>query len=562
MKTFSLAITGSGGSGVVTAGKILLHAVAYAGYWGWMAKSFGPQIRGGESAVMLHLADTPVEHNSDTFDLLLGLDWHGFERFADEAPLSEAAQIWHDEHTPPPTSLSGYHTRALPLKSLASQVPKGHINMVAAGALGAWLGLPFEALEKSLRKLLSRKGEEVVQQNLQLIRLGFDQCEPQPDLLSSWERHSDTPWLVQGNPLTGLGLLRGGIRFFSAYPITPATDLSEWLASRLPTQNGVLIQSEDELAAINMAIGASFAGAPAATATSGPGLSLMMEGIGLAIAAEVPVTVVNVNRGGPSTGIPTKSEQSDLESLLLGPHGDSPHVVTAPLGIADLAATAQWSVWLAETLQTAVLMASEQRLAMAEAILPPVEALDLPTPERGVKDCSDWVRFATDAMSPLPVPGQDSCRYVADGLEHTPTGVPSSFASDHRAQLNRRARKLTDFHYGERAFEWDGPHDAETLLIGTGSLWPLLKHCARARTEAGHPTAALGLRLLMPLPIEQLRPLLEKAQRRRVVEQTHGAQLLHYLQGQLPDIPLDGLARPGPLPIRPGEVHQFLEEDG
>ncbi|SIN69742.1 2-oxoglutarate ferredoxin oxidoreductase subunit alpha [Sulfurivirga caldicuralii] len=559
MNTYALAITGSGGAGVVTAGTLLLNAAARAGYYGWMLKSFGPQIRGGESSVMLYLSDAPIERVLDRFDLLLGLDWKGFERFADEVPLHDNAVVWHDSHAHPPELLQRCSLRALPLNDTARTFDKGRINMVATGALAAELGLPLDAVQDAVHKLLSRKGDAVVEAGQQQVAAGHALIETPSAPLRNWHRQTTPRWVAAGNPLTGLGLLRGGVRFVSAYPITPATDLLEWLAPRLPTQSGVLIQAEDELAAINMAIGASFTGTPAATATSGPGLALMTEGIGLAIASETPVTLINVNRGGPSTGIPTKSEQSDLETLLFAPHGDSPHIVVAPLGFSDLAPTAQWAAYLADRLQTVAMVASEQALAQASAIVEPVPDLGLQA-ER-LRPAGKACRYAPteSGVSPMPLPALDDARYVADGLEHTECGVPSSFATDHRAQLEKRQRKLETFDYGARALAWEGPEDPDTVLIAIGSLWPTAVAVADERTTAGHPTAVLGPRLLMPLPAEQIDARLAQARQVWVLENNHSAQLYHYLRGHL-NTPLHSFAQPGPLPIQAGEVLAALEE--
>lgn len=559
MNTYALAITGSGGAGVVTAGTLLLNAAARAGYYGWMLKSFGPQIRGGESSVMLYLSDAPIERVLDRFDLLLGLDWKGFERFADEVPLHDQAAVWHDSHAHPPALLEQYARRALPLNETAHAFEKGRLNMVATGAVAAELGLPLDAVQAAVHKLLGRKGEAVVTAGQEQVAAGYALIDTPAAPLKNWQKQTTPRWVAAGNPLTGLGLLRGGVRFVSAYPITPATDLLEWLAPRLPTQGGVLIQAEDELAAINMAIGASFTGTPAATATSGPGLTLMTEGIGLAIASETPVTLINVNRGGPSTGIPTKSEQSDLETLLFAPHGDSPHIVVAPLGFSDLAPTAQWAVYLAEQLQTVAMVASEQALAQASAIVDPIADIGLQAERLRPADTACRYTPTENGVSPMPLPALDDERYVADGLEHTECGVPSSFAVDHRVQLEKRQRKLLAFDYGERALAWSGPEQAQTVLIAMGSLWSTAVAVAAKRTAQGQPTAVLGPRLLMPLPAERMDALLRHAQQVWVLENNHSAQLYHYLRGRL-STPLRSFAQPGPLPIRPGDIEAALEE--
>ena len=176
-------------------------------------------------------------------------------------------------------------------------------------------------------------------------------------------------WLITGNEATGLGAVRGGVRFAAAYPITPASEILEWLAPNLAKVGGALLQAEDELASINMIIGGSYGGTPSLTATSGPGLSLMIEAIGLATAAEVPIVVVDVMRGGPSTGIPTKSEQADLNIAVYGMHGDAPHLVVAPQSIADCLFTTQWATYLAESLQAPAIVLSDQFIGQAQAAI-------------------------------------------------------------------------------------------------------------------------------------------------------------------------------------------------
>jgi 2-oxoglutarate ferredoxin oxidoreductase subunit alpha len=176
-------------------------------------------------------------------------------------------------------------------------------------------------------------------------------------------------WMISGNEAAGLGAGRGGVRFAAAYPITPATEILEWMAPALTKVGGTLVQAEDELASINMIIGASYGGIPSLTATSGPGLALMTESIGLAVASEVPIVIVDVMRGGPSTGIPTKSEQSDLNMAVYGLHGDAPHIVVAPTSVADCVFTTQWAVHLAESMQVPAIVLSDQFIGQARAVV-------------------------------------------------------------------------------------------------------------------------------------------------------------------------------------------------
>ena len=252
---------------------------------------------------------------------------------------------------------------------------------------------------------------------------------------------------MTGNQAIAVGSLRGGVRFVGCYPITPATDLVEWLAPQIQKLGGRLVMAEDELSSINMVLGASYGGVPAMTVTSGPGLSLMVETIGLAIAAEVPAVIIDVMRGGPSTGIPSKTEQSDINIAVYGCHGDAPHVVLAPTSVRDCMFTGEWAVYLAESLQTPVIVLSDQALGLAYAVIDP--KLDRPQPLARRTDLSvgPFKRYAvgTDPVTAMPRPGTAGGQWVGEGLTHNETGIPVGGASVHLAQIDKRARKIAQF---------------------------------------------------------------------------------------------------------------------
>jgi 2-oxoglutarate ferredoxin oxidoreductase subunit alpha len=356
------------------------------------------------------------------------------------------------------------------------------------------------------------------------------------------------------------------VRFVAAYPITPASEMLEWLAPRLELLGGSLLQAEDELASINMIIGSSFGGVPSLTATSGPGLSLMMEGLGLAVASETPVVVVDVQRGGPSTGIPTKSEQSDLDIALHGCHGDAPHLVLAALGIRDCLYTVEWAVGLAEYLQTAAIVLSDQTLGQSRALvdrpaaLPFWDAGKAPL-QRRVADPTGAARPrydpTDDGISPMALPGMAGRMYTAEGLEHAATGAPSSRAVDHAEQLAKRLRKLSDFDYGPAWAEIRG-EGSRVLLTWGSSAGPVFEAAERLRAQ-GTPTKAIALRLLAPLQREALRHAIGGASNILVVELNQTAQCFAYLHSQraLPGN-ARSYARPGPLPMRPCEILDAL----
>jgi 2-oxoglutarate ferredoxin oxidoreductase subunit alpha len=449
-QSLSIAITGSGGSGVVMTGAILLEAMALAGYYGLMSRSAGPQIRGGESAVMLRFGEQEILAPDDRFDVLLALDWEKFGRFADEIPLDSASIVLSDpvlNKIPDVVNRIGLRFIDVPLQQTAKEVEEGRPNMVGLGVLAAMHGLSSNNITSALKRVLGHKGERIIKASLRCLELGMALVNTSvPFITAGWLSCNESRWRLTGNEACGLGALRAGVRFVAAYPITPASDMLEWLSPRLKHLGGVLLQAEDELASINMTIGASFGGVAAMTATSGPGLSLMIEGIGLAIASETPLVVVDVMRGGPSTGIPTKSEQGDLNLALYGSHGDAPHLVLAPLDIKDCVFTTQWAVSLAEQLQTVAIVLTDQSLGQARAILNKPEFADMSCQRKTTEPKeTGYLRyqFTPDGVSAMTLPGITGGMYTAEGLEHNERGTPSTWADDHAKQLIKSHNKGT-----------------------------------------------------------------------------------------------------------------------
>ena len=565
--SLSIALAGSGGSGVMTAGTLLLDAAARAGLYGLMVRTSGPQIRGGEAAALLRIGRTPLGSLDDRFDLLLAIDWQNINRFADEIPLHAGSLLVGDAESgeaPEVFLATGTRQASLPLKKMVKAIPGSWINMVALGVAGALCGLPAQALEAAVRASWKR-GDSALDANLKALQAGVAVAAdlPQMPRLAAATAHAAASgtgngarWLLSGNEAAGAGALRGGIRFVAAYPITPATELLEWMAPALTRVGGSLLQAEDELASVNMIIGASFGGVPSLTATSGPGLALMTEGIGLAVASEVPIVVVDVMRGGPSTGIPAKSEQSDLSFAVSGLHGDAPRLVVAPSSIADCLATTAWAVELAEALQAPAIVLTDQFMGQSRAIIdaPEVEPV---APRRLVAEAHtpDYKRYrdTPSGVSPMAIPGTPGTEYTADGLEHSEAAIPSSQARDHLLQLDKRERKLMLHDYGSRWADVEGDAPLAVITFGSAS-GPAREAIARA-AALGVSVRLIVLRLLAPLREAAFAEALRGVERVMVIEQNHGAQLLRYLRGAL-DLPgrPASFHKPGPLPLRPAEV--------
>ncbi len=571
--SISIALAGSGGSGVMTAGTVLLSAAAKAGAYGVMVRTSGPQIRGGEAAALLRLGPHPIGSLGDGFDLLLAIDWQNINRFADEIVLGPHSVLIGDPdegEVPEVFSATGARYVPLNLKKMAKAIPGCWVNMLALGLSGTLAGLPLAALQEAVRE--SWKRATTLEANLSAVVAGakaahevsvrLEQSGSALPQLAMGAVADKARWLISGNEATGFGAVRGGVRFVAAYPITPATEVLEWLASKLPEVGGTLLQAEDELASINMIIGASFGGVPSLTATAGPGLALMTEAIGLAVASEVPVVVVDVMRGGPSTGIPAKSEQSDLSFAVSGLHGDAPRLVVAPTSIADCLSATQWAVHLAEALQAPAIVLSDQYMGQSRAII------DRPTDDGWTAtrlvapaNSPNYKRYldGPSGISPMAIPGTEGVSYTADGLEHSETGTPSSQSRDHVLQLDKRQRKLAQHDYGTYWADIEGQGDAAVVTFGSAS-GPVREAVARVKAM-GIDLRLIVLRLLAPALPQQMTRALEGVSRVIVVEQNHGAQLYRYLRAWYDFAqPPSSFHRPGPLPLRPAELLGALLE--
>ena len=566
LSSVSVALAGSGGAGVMTAGNMLLEAAAHAGYYGLMTRTSGPQIRGGEAAAMVRVSTFASDGQDDRFHVLAAVDWQNIGRFAQEIPLAPGSLVIGDpaQGEPPEhfRKQAGVRYAPVPFKQLARQVAGGWPNMVALGVLGALMALPEEALEHAMKKV-NRKGGDALAASLAAMRLGSAEARKlEGGFALGAPLTGRARWLITGNEAAGLGALRGGVRFVAAYPITPATELLEWISPALARIGGTLVQAEDELASINMLLGASYGGVPSLTATSGPGLALMSEALGLGVCAEIPVVVVDVMRTGPSTGIATKTEQADLNIALYGLHGDAPHLVVAPNSVSDCLAATQWAVELAEALQAPAIVLSDQYLGQARAI---VDRPEGGTSERArlvaPANAPGYRRYAItgSGVSPMAIPGTAGTTYTADGLEHDERGTPSSQMGDHLAQMEKRQRKLAGLDCGERWASTEGEGDIAVVTWGSCTE-PVREAFQRARAD-GVKARLVSLRLLSPAQPERLRRALEGVKRVLVVEQSFSGQFQRYLRAEY-ELPgeVQSLRRPGPLPIRPDEIHRKLLE--
>jgi len=560
--TLSIALVGSGGAGVMTAGQMLLDAAARCGYYGLMTRSTGPQIRGGEAAALVRIGTREIACQNDSVDLLLALDWDKAERFASEIRLADDSLVLADPQSgEPPDWIEAASDRRLAVgfSALAKAAhPRARANTVAVGLLARLIGLEDPIVDATVDAMFRSRAAGLLDGVLAGLVGGREAAGELPSTprLAPPPTDGNRRWLLSGNEAVGMGALAGGIRFCAAYPITPSTEIQEWLAAHLPELGGCLVQAEDELASINMCLGAAFGGTPAMTATSGPGFSLMVEALGLATAAELPVVVVDVMRGGPSTGIPTKSEQADLQIAVYGAHGDAPRLVLAPNGIGDCLATTQWAVHLAEALQTPAVVLSDQLLGQARTAINAPRARAWQAERRLAEDeLAHYRRYAdsADGISPMALPGTRGGEHTITGLTHRDNARPSAMADDHHRQLDKQRRKLERFDYGEHWADIEGR--GELAVLTWGSTTGAVREAAGRLREEGHGLRVISLRLLAPLPLPQLERALAGCRRLLIIEQSHSGQFHRYLRAHCALPPATRVfSRPGPLMITPADL--------
>ncbi|MEF8784123.1 MAG: 2-oxoacid:acceptor oxidoreductase subunit alpha [Haloarculaceae archaeon] len=482
------AIGGEAGDGINSTGKIFAQALSRAGRHVFTSKDFASRIRGGYTAYKVRTSVDRVESVVDRLDVLIALTERTIDENLDE--LHEGSVIIYDgerttmQDVEIPEGMIGLD---VPLKSLAEEAGGAIMrNVVALGAACEVADFPIENLDESLEKRFGDKGQAIVENNKKAARAGQEYVAEETDQEFEYDLETtDSDYvLLNGDEAIGMGAIAAGCRFYAGYPITPATDVMEYLTGRIEQYGGAVVQAEDELSAINLALGAARAGARSMTATSGPGIDLMTETFGLVATSETPLVICDVMRSGPSTGMPTKQEQGDLDMLLYGGHGEIPRFVVAPTTVSECFWKTVEAFNLAEKYQIPVFLVADLALAVTEQTFPP-ETFDMDEVEidRGKVVDEDeidaWLdergRFqphfpTADGVSPRAFPGIEDGAHMTTGLEHDSLGRRTEAEEIRVEQVDKRQRKVETARQEE---EWDyrefGDPDADTLVLSWGS---------------------------------------------------------------------------------------------
>ena len=566
----------SGIDNAISAGDVLTLSAARTGYHVHTFRTYPAEIKGGPVMFQLRVGVEPVPSLGDQLDVLLAFNEEAWDLH--HAALRPDGILVYDpgEHDAP-SNFQGT-AYAIPLDGMAGDLNlrKGK-NLIALGALAALLGFDFPELQATVKDLYGRKRPEFIESNRMALLAGYQWVrdnilEGSPIQLAKPHKADERQLVMSGNRAIVAGALTAGCRYYAGYPITPASDILEEMAKRLPEIGGAAFQTEDEIAAIGSVVGASIAGLKAMTATSGPGFSLMQEMLGLATMAEVPLVVVNSMRAGPSTGMPTKMEQADLNIALYGGHGEAPRIVLAARSVEDCFYQAMQAFYLSETFQMPVILLADQSLSHRTETLPMpdtkmVAVTERMRPESDDEDDYQRYRLTESGISPMGVPGFDPTPYTATGLEHDEYGAPNYTPEMHTAQLDKRGLKfevVADALCGLEpplgCIDYGLPEDqAQVGVLAWGSTAGVVREAIEELASEGYPVTALVPAVINPLPADRILEFAQGLKAIIVPEVNRTGQFAAWVKAHT-ELPLISLNKYGGLPFTPAEIRDKVLE--
>ena len=576
MKLDGITIQACGGSGdgSLASGALIARSFVKMGYHILIHDTFPAEIRGfGKTISEVRISVREVAAKADATNILIGLNnIFSIEQIKelDKRGIiiydSKPGITVQDSESVPNFAGNLMHSYGLPLEHTAQKVTGRKLgkNIMAAGFLAKLLSLPPEIFKEVLKELFTRKGEDVVRSNIDLFMegYGYEEIEYHTLEIAPPLTRDKEYTIISGNDAMARGAINAGLVFFGGYPITPASKLMEYLAKNLPVYGGALLQTEDEIAAIGSVLGAWFTGQRAMTATSGPGLSLMTEIINLGVMTETPLVIVNAMRGGPSTGLPTKVEQADLNLALFGGHGDSPRVVLAPATIGECYGIMQDAFDIAEKYQTPVIVLSDKFLGMSYIALPSETLEEVRSSNRvryeGIPEQYKRFQLTPTGVSPWAIPGELGCHYTTTGLEHNEHGAPDYHLSVHHDMTEKRFQKFVTMVPDLPPPEFFGELSGKNLIITWGSTFGAVEEAVERLAESGYSIRLAKVQSIYPQHEEIMRGAMEKAGRVLIPEQNRFGQFARFIKGYY-GIDAEEIHLPGGAPVRPGEAIDLLE---
>jgi 2-oxoglutarate ferredoxin oxidoreductase subunit alpha len=545
---FIVGIGGAAGDGVASAGNTLAVSVARQGQAVFAYNSYQSVIRGGHSWLRVRIsAKKPLNHG-DQVDVVIALNQDTLDRHLRELgpgglALYNSAKLKPRYEPPKDVQLC-----PLPVPELTPAYEKLPVmqNTVAVGAVIRLMGLEFAGLESVLQSTFAKK-PQVVKVNVEAAKAGYDYAATHFSPLSTQLQKTSQKWaLMTGNELIAMGAAFAGCKFYCAYPMSPATHILEWFAAHAKELGICVRQVEDEISVVNMSIGAGHMGVRSMCATSGGGLALMTEAIGMAGMIETPVVVVNVMRAGPSTGVPTKTEQADLNQALGASQGDFPRIIIAPLNMTDCFHTPGLAFNLAERYQCPVIILADLLMCEDNETVDPalldvdfkIDRGELITELNARSDGEPYLRYkdTPSGISPRAIPGLPGHLYVSGTDEHDEDGVLlSDVYTDpvrRKKMVDKRARKMDTVLDHVPAPKLEGPAEADVTLVGWGSTWGVISEAVEQLNQEGISANHLQIKLLVPFNVNEVTDILSRSKRAVIVENNFSGQFARHLRAE------------------------------
>ncbi|MBI3317396.1 MAG: 2-oxoacid:acceptor oxidoreductase subunit alpha [Candidatus Omnitrophica bacterium] len=509
MKDVVFRVGGEGGEGVISCGEILTLACARMGNEIYTFRSYPAEIKGGYAMYQLRTSTEILLSQGSSVDVQVCFNQEAYDRSIKDV-RKEGGVVIYDSSSCTPSGTLPTHAYGVPASDLARLELRNYLtkNIIFLGVLSKLFGIDYPILETIIKQKLGKKGEAILNLNFQALKKGYQYVEqniPKKDLYFVEKVPvQEQRVILSGNQALALGAIAAGCKFYAGYPITPATDIMELLARELPKQGGAVVQAEDEIAALSMVLGAAYTGAKAMTASSGPGISLMAELIGLAGMAELPAVIVDCQRAGPSTGMPTKTEQSDLNHAFYAGHGEAPRIVMALSSVEDAFYGIIRAFNFAVRCQVPVIVLSDQYLAQRTATIRRPDPSKLVIEERTkptASDCENYKRFrlTESGVSPMAVPGEKGGVFTATGIEHDEGCELSYEPENHWRMTEKRFKKLQLVLKSPDIYRRHGVNDQEIGIIGWGSSEGVIREALSKANDRGIKVAAFHPRLLNPM---------------------------------------------------------------
>ena len=522
----TVTIGGTAGQGIQTVGDLLAGACHRSGLYLMAVNDFESRIRGGHSFMQIRISDQPVTAPKYQIQLLVALNQETYDRH--HAEMASNGKIILDQE-----EKSGRENLLdVPFSQMAKDAGgKIMTNTVAAGAALALLGAPFSVLEDVLKERFGDK-ESVLENNINAARGGYDAVKDETvDWRIDWPDQEPKGQLLSGARVLALGALAADCRLAAFYPMSPATGIMINLAEFMGKAPILVEQAEGEIAAVNMVVGASFAGVRAMTATSGGGFSLMTEGLGLAAITETPLVIINAQRPGPATGLPTRTAQGDLQFVIHASQDEFPRFVIAPTSVNQAFDTVVRAFHLAEKYQVPAIILVDQYFndslfITTEALTVPNQIERLLTTDEDMDDPSTYKRFALteSGVSPRALPCRGKALVTVTANEHSADGHISEAIADRNSMVNKRMKKL-DAMRDEMNPPAQYFGDAKTLLVGWGSIDGTIREAVDRLRKDDFDVGALVFSDLWPFPEAPTQQVLSKCRRFFTVEQNVSSQL-------------------------------------